>query len=146
MMILSDLLIIFLEMGRSMTEKRKNIVYWYDSEGNEIIIPVKRTPLLGWHSMTLLEKCMDSAKTSLHIQMKKEKPDFTTALLSLNKGLAIVRADIEKAKKQNPQLLFNRCEFRETSRTRCRSTPVRFDISTNSYRCRKHHTRWEIVI
>lgn len=125
---------------------RKNIVYWYDSEGNEIIIKVQRTPKLGWHSMTLIEKCMDSAKTSLHIQEKKEKPNFDTAFKSLNKGLAIVRKEIELAKKRSPQLTFNACEFRETKRTRCKGYPTRFDIIHNEYRCKNHHYRWEIVI
>lgn len=126
--------------------KKKNVVYWYDSEGNEIIIDVKRTPKLGWHSMTLLEKCMDSVKTSLHMQEKKEKLDFSTAFRSLNQGLKIVRHDIELAKKHSPQLTFNACMFRETKRTRCKGYPTRWDINANAYLCKKHHYRYEVLV
>ena len=126
-----------------MRKSMKNKVLWYDSTGTEHVIDVKRTPKLGWHSMTLIEKLLDSAKTSLHIQIKKETPDYTTIFRSLNKALTIVRNDIELAKKRSNQTFLKACEFRETKRTRCKGYPTKYDCVSGLYLCEKHHSNYD---
>ena len=117
-------------------------VVWY-YEGEEVEIDYKRTPKLGWNTLTMLEKLLDSVKTGLCIQEKKEVKDFTRIHLALNKALAITRNEIEINKKLQPNTLLKSCEFRETKRTRCNYFPTRYDLNFGKYLCKKHHTNFE---
>ena len=93
----------------------KQVVLW--KEGDTIIIwDPTRTPALGWNNLTLLEAKADSAK--VHLGMG----NINKAQENLNHILTILRSAIEREKEKHD--LLNRCEYRETKRTRCNKTPV----------------------
>jgi len=117
--------------------QENEIVVW-KLNGVEVKHKPVRTPKLGWSTLTILEKLIDSAKTSLHIQEKKTNPNFSTVYRSLNKSLKILRAKISLEKKRTPQQLLHTCEFRETTKTRCNRFPTKYDKKTGKYLCEKH--------
>jgi len=95
---------------------KSRVVWYYNNE--KIEYKPKRTPALGWNTLTLLEALSDSAKTLLHLDNKEK------ALLRLNQILKILRREIETHKEKNRDNLLQRCEFRETKKTRCNRFPV----------------------
>jgi hypothetical protein len=96
--------------------KSKDLVIWIQNDKIITWSPV-RTPALGWNTLTLLEALTDSTKTLLSMKNLKKTQK------QLNKILKILRNKIEFAKK-NYRPLIQRCDFRETKRTRCNKTPV----------------------
>ena len=95
----------------------KQVVIWKEGD-NVIIWNPKRTPALGWNNLTLLEALSDSAKTSLSIG------NIERCQNQLNNILKILRNGIKHSKKLFKPLI-QRCEFRETERTRCNKTPIK---------------------
>ncbi len=123
---------------------KKEVVLW-KLDGVEVEHKPIRTPKLSWNTLTILEKLVDSAKTSLHIQEKNGKNNFSTTYSSLNKALKILRKKIEIEKKISPQTLLKTCEFRETKRTRCNKFPTKYDSETGQYLCVKHHSSFGVI-
>lgn len=123
---------------------RKAVVLW-KLDGVEVEHKPDKTPKLGWITLTILEALVDGAKTSLHMQLKKEQPDFSKPFIRLNKALMILRKKIELTKKRNPQTLLKCCEFRESKRVRCNKYPTRYDGNTGQYLCKKHHTNFKEI-
>jgi len=112
---------------------KKEVVIWKQNDTIIIWDAVQRTPALGWNTLTLLEALCDSAKTSLAIG------NLDRTEKQLNKMLKILRKKISLEKKRNPQSLLQRCEYRETKRTRCNKTPV-FEYN-GKYYCKYHLTK-----
>ena len=106
----------------------KEQVIWKSKAGEVIWYPT-RTPALGWTDLTILEALADSSKVLLGFGNYKRVAD------RLNKILKILRYKIERAKRDSHTLL-NRCEFRETKRTRCNRTPVQ--LYGKEYLCKRH--------
>jgi hypothetical protein len=96
---------------------------------HNIIHHVKRTPALGWDELTVLEALCDSAKTLIQFD------NIPKAQSRLNKMLQVLRNRIAKTK-QNTKTLIPRCEYRETTQTRCNKSPAK--LTTKGYRCSKH--------
>ena len=120
----------------NLCSSKKSVVLW-KLNGVEIETIPTRTPKLSWNTLTILEKLVDSVKTSLHIQITKEQPNFNTAFLNLNKALKLLRKKISLEKKYNPQSLLHTCEFRETIKTKCNRYPTK--LFENKYYCNKHY-------
>ena len=110
--------------------KGKNKVIWIQ---NGILINHKptRTPAIGWHTLTILEALADSARTALDLNAP------ATARASLNKSLKIIRARLTEEMKNHKDLI-QRCEFRETTKTRCNRFPTEWDSKLGMYVCEKH--------
>jgi hypothetical protein len=114
--------------------KSKDLVIWVENSKVTTWKPI-RTPALGWNTLTLLEALTDSAKTSLAVgnQERAEK--------QLNKVLKVLRQKVKFAKK-NHRPLIQRCEYRETKRTRCNKTPIE-GIKNGKYLCKYHFNKIE---
>ena len=125
-----------LEKVKEIIKKNKDVVIWIQDR-TIVTHRLVRTPAIGWSTLTMLEALCDSAKTALHIQAKREKPDYTTVFRSLNKALAILRKRIAKEKRNNHTL--HTCEYRETKRTRCNRYPTRYNPQKQKYLCEKHY-------
>ena len=111
----------------------KKAVIW--KEGDNIVIwKPRRTPALAWNELTLLEALCDSAQQLL---VRNNLQDCEKRLAEM---LKILRSKIERSKKQNPQTLLHRCEYRETKRTRCNFTPVKLHPS-GKYLCDNHYKK-----
>jgi hypothetical protein len=97
--------------------KSRDLIIWV--EKNKIITwKPNRTPALGWNTLTLLEALVDSANISLNID------NIFRCKTQLNKILKVLRNKITTAKR-NYRPLLERCQFRETNRTRCNRTPIK---------------------
>ena len=97
--------------------KSRDLIIWI--EKNKVITwKPNRTPALGWNTLTLLEALADSANISLNID------NIFRCKTQLNKILKILRNKIAIAKR-NYRPLLERCQFRETKRTRCNKTPIK---------------------
>jgi len=120
---------------KEIIKRNKDVVIWISDDVIVAHRPV-RTPKIGWTTLTILEALCDSAKTSLHIQSKRNNPNYETVFKSLNKALSILRKRIEKEKRDNHTL--HTCQYRETNRTRCNRYPTVYDKTTGLYLCKKH--------
>ena len=94
----------------------KDLVIWIE-RGELVSWKPRRTPALGWNTLTLLEALSDSAKTFLNLK------NYDDCEKQINKILKILRNKIKFAKKEFVPLI-KRCEYRETKKTRCNKTPI----------------------
>lgn len=113
--------------------KSKDLVIWIEDNNIMTWKPV-RTPALGWNTLTLLEALTDSAKTYLSLE------NYDKTASQLNNLLKILRNKIKVAKREFRPLI-NRCEYKETKRTRCNRTPV--EKINGIYLC-KYHSKNQI--
>ena len=108
----------------------KDMIIWIE-KGQIISWKPKRTPALGWNTLTLLEALTDSAKTLLNLK------NYNKTEEQINKILKILRNRIKTAKKEFRPLI-QRCEYRETKRTRCNKTPI-IGIKSGISLCSYHY-------
>lgn len=90
--------------------------------------------LRGFNFIWASPPCQSHSKLNL---IRKKEEDCQQRL---EKMLKILRAKVERVKKQNPQTLLQRCEFRETKRTRCNFTPAKLHPS-GKFLCTYHFSK-----
>jgi len=108
--------------------KRNGVLFIFGE--NQIFHKNTRTPALGWTELTFLEALADSAKTCLSLGSVEKAND------RLNKILTILRAIITKEKRKG--IIFERCQFRETNRTRCNRFPC-VGVISGVPLCKSHY-------
>jgi hypothetical protein len=97
-----------------------------------IIWNPNRTPAIGWNELTTLEALCDSTKALMGLK------NYEKAMLNVHTMLKILRNRIEKSKRDIHELI-PRCDFRETTKTRCNRTPCK--LINGQYRCKSHENK-----